>query len=191
MIIGSLNINSVASKLEHLREVIGNYLDVLTIQETKLDDSFPTAQLLIDGYSEPYRLDRNRHGGGVLIYVREDIPSKPLNKHNFTKNVEGLFIEINLRKTKILFFGGYRSDHKTYGLHEVDYFEQIGLALDVYRVAQKKNPPVFQNLGNPLFFNNFLFLPQRFSFSSRKWILSVSDTQDTFKYNSQRYTLWP
>ena len=32
--------------------------------------------------------DRSKHGGGVLIYVREDIPTKPLNKHNFTKNIE-------------------------------------------------------------------------------------------------------
>ena len=137
VIIGTLNINSVSSKLEQLREVIGNYLDVLTIQETKLDTSFPTAQLLIDGYSEPYRLDRDCHGGGVLIYVREDIPSKLLNKHTFTKNVEGLFIEINLRKCKILFFGGYRSEHKTFGLNREDFFDQIGLALDIYNNYDK------------------------------------------------------
>ena len=43
-----------------------------------------------------------------------------------------MFIEINLRKTKYLFFGGYRSDHKTYGLSGVDFFQQIGLALDTY-----------------------------------------------------------
>ena len=41
----------------------------------------------------------------------EDIPSKLLTKHNFTESIEGLFIEINLKKTKLLFFGGYRSDH--------------------------------------------------------------------------------
>ena len=38
--------------------------------------------------------------GGVITYVREGIPSKELNKHKFTKNIEGLFIEINLRKPK-------------------------------------------------------------------------------------------
>ena len=130
--IGTLNINSLAPKLEQLREIIGNHLDILTIQESKLDDSFPTTQLLIEGYSEPYRLDRNRNGGGVIIYVREDIPSKPLKKHKFTKNVEGLFVEINLRKTKMLFFAGYRSDHITYGLSGIEFFQQIGLALDVY-----------------------------------------------------------
>ena len=114
VLIGTLNINSFASKFVQLREIIGRNLDILTIQETKLDPSFPSQQFALDGYSEPYRLDRNRYGGGVLIYVREDIPSKLLRKHNFTKNVEGMFIEINLRKTKLLFFGGYRSEHKVY-----------------------------------------------------------------------------
>ena len=48
-----------------------------------------------------------------------------------------MFIEINLRKTKILFFAGYRSDNKTYGLSKIDFFEQIGLALDVYSTYDK------------------------------------------------------
>ena len=122
IIIGTLNINSLAPKLDQLSEVIGKNIDILTIQETKLDSSFPTGQLALAGYSEPYRLDRNRDGGGVLIYVREDIPSKLLTKHNFTKDVEGLFIEINLRKSKLLFFGGYRSEHEVYGLSKNDFF---------------------------------------------------------------------
>ena len=98
--IGTLNINSLSTKFEQLKLLIANYLEVFVIEETKLGPSFPTEQFLIEGYSKPYRLDRNRHGGGVIIYVREDIPSKLLNKHKFTKNIEGLFIEINLRKTK-------------------------------------------------------------------------------------------
>ena len=68
VIIGTLNLNSLAAKFEQLREVIGKNIDILTIQETKLDSSFPSGQFLIDGYSEPYRLDRNRNGGGVMIY---------------------------------------------------------------------------------------------------------------------------
>ena len=35
--------------------------------ETKLDDSYPMAQLLIDGFGNPIRLDRNAYGGGLLI----------------------------------------------------------------------------------------------------------------------------
>ena len=45
------------------------------ISETKIDNSFPTMQFHIEGYCI-YRLDRNKYGGGILVYVREDIPSK-------------------------------------------------------------------------------------------------------------------
>ena len=30
----------------------------------------------MEGYSTPFRLDRNDHGGGIMIYIRDDIPSK-------------------------------------------------------------------------------------------------------------------
>ena len=137
VIIGTLNINSFASKFEQFREIIGKNMDIISIQETKLDSSFPTQQFILNGYSEPYRLDRNRDGGGVLIYVREDIPSKLLNKHDFTKNVEGMFVEINLRKAKLLFFGGYRSDHQVYGLPKHEYLEQLTFAIDKYSSYDK------------------------------------------------------
>ena len=103
----------------------------------RTDYSFSIEQFIISGYTKPYRLDRNRNGGGVIIYVREDIPSKELKKHNFTKSIEGLFVEINLRKTKLLFFGTYHSTHPKYGLSNTDYFEQVGLVLDVYSNYEK------------------------------------------------------
>ena len=64
LIIGTLNINSLANKFEQLKVIVRNNLDVLVIIETKLDESFPTSQFLIEGFSQPFRLDRNRYGGG-------------------------------------------------------------------------------------------------------------------------------
>ena len=55
------------------------HIVVLVVTETKLDDSFPTSQFLVKGFAEPFRLDRNRNGGGVMIYIRDDIPSRHLN----------------------------------------------------------------------------------------------------------------
>ena len=49
LIIGTLNINFIAPKFEQLKEVIGNHLDILTIQETKVDKSFPDDQFEIEG----------------------------------------------------------------------------------------------------------------------------------------------
>ena len=56
-----------------------------------------------------YRLDRNRNRGGVIIYVREDIPSKILEKHKLPQDVEGVFVELNFRKIKRLLFETYHS----------------------------------------------------------------------------------
>ena len=55
----------------------------------------------------PYRLDINKNGGGIIIYVREDIPTKILTKHNLPKDIEGIFLEIKFRKFKWLFCGIY------------------------------------------------------------------------------------
>ena len=132
IIIGHLNINSLANKFDALNVIIKDQVDVLVLVETKLDDIFPENQFCIEGFSKPYRLDRNRNGGGVMIYVRKDIPSRELKKHNFSKNIEAIFLEINLRKSKLLLVGTYHSTHPLYGTSDKDFFEQMGLALDVY-----------------------------------------------------------
>ena len=48
------------------------------ISETKIDVSFPIDQFLLNSYSTPFRLDRNAHGGDILLNVWEDISLKLL-----------------------------------------------------------------------------------------------------------------
>ena len=67
------------------------------ISETKLDSSFPNRQFQIHCYSEPYRPDRNGNGGGILVYIRQDIPTKLIDSQ---MKIEGFFIESNLRRKK-------------------------------------------------------------------------------------------
>ena len=69
---GNLNINSINSKFDHMKSLLQEKVDILVLTETKLDNSFPTNQFVIEGYSKPFRLDRNRNGGGLLVYIRED-----------------------------------------------------------------------------------------------------------------------
>ena len=75
IMIGHLNINSIRSKFEYLKDLIGNNIDVFLISETKLNDSFPLGQFMIDGYHVSFRKDRNDRGGGggLLLYFREHI----------------------------------------------------------------------------------------------------------------------
>ena len=78
-----------------MEETVTGHVDILLITESKLDNSFPTAQFQINEFSSPYRLDRNAHGGGILLYVRKDIPSKLLKSTEFKGNLEVMFVEIN------------------------------------------------------------------------------------------------
>ena len=55
LISGYLNINSVRNKFEALPYIIDNNINLLLISETKLDDSFPSAQFQMKGFSVPYR----------------------------------------------------------------------------------------------------------------------------------------
>ena len=72
-LIAYLNINSLREKTISLREILKKTkIDVLCIDETKLDSSFPNHQFRIEGYQfPPLRRDRNSTGGGKTVFVRE------------------------------------------------------------------------------------------------------------------------
>ena len=127
LIIGHLNINSLRNKFEALKFLIQGKVDIFVVSETKLDESFPRGQFAIEGYSTPIRFDRNNEGGGIIIYVRSDIPCKVI-KYNLPNNIEGIFIELNLRKKKWILFGGYNPNK----VYIQDFLNQIGKALDKF-----------------------------------------------------------
>ena len=60
---GYLNINSLRNKTYDLRLRIHDVpIDYFVISETKLDNSFPNAQLTINNYEIRARRDRDKHG---------------------------------------------------------------------------------------------------------------------------------
>lgn len=65
LIVAHLNINSLRNKFEALKEIVKGNVDILMISETKLDESFPEGQFLIEGFTIPFRLDRNKNGGAL------------------------------------------------------------------------------------------------------------------------------
>ena len=104
--------------------MLHNDLDILLISETKIGSSFPTAQFQIEGYTT-YRLDRNAYGRGVLLYIREDIPSTLLNSD---MSIESFYIEINIRKKKWLLVCTYNPN-----VHLIsNHLKDIGKNLDNY-----------------------------------------------------------
>ena len=67
VIIAHLNINSIAPKLDAINTIITDNIDIMIFGETKLDDSYTTAQLLIPGFRKPFRLGRNANAM-VVVY---------------------------------------------------------------------------------------------------------------------------
>ena len=56
-------------KLDQLAVELSDF-DIIALSETFLDDSINDDDLHLPGFYNPFRRDRNRHGGGVCIYVK-------------------------------------------------------------------------------------------------------------------------
>ena len=95
------------------------------VSEAKIDDSFPVENFLMDGFSIPYRLDRDSMVGGMLLYVREDIPSNLLSIE--TKPIGGFYIELNLRNDKWLMNCSYKPHKNMMGNHLPALSENLDL----------------------------------------------------------------
>jgi hypothetical protein len=64
------NARSVRNKIEYLETIcLGS--SIVCITERHLNDKVSTTDILIPGYLEPFRNDRNCFGGGVLIYIAD------------------------------------------------------------------------------------------------------------------------
>ena len=71
--LASLNITSLPKHIDELRILLADRsIDILAINETRLDDSILDREVHILGY-DIIRRDRNKNGGGVCFYVRSTI----------------------------------------------------------------------------------------------------------------------
>ena len=96
----TLIINSLINKFESIKTIVSTNFDIFLVSKTNLDESFPNSQFSVSGY-RMFRQDRNCFGGGLCIYVKENIASKQLNLH-LDKETEAIYLEINIRLRKWL-----------------------------------------------------------------------------------------
>ena len=98
-----LNINSILSKIDELLAIAKeSRASVIGITESKLDKTVLDKEINTDGY-ELARSDRNRHGGGVACYIRNDISFSV--RGDFSSEIENIFLDIFLPKTKPILVG--------------------------------------------------------------------------------------
>jgi len=98
-----LNINSILSKIDELRLIaLKSNAAVIGITESKLDESVLDGEVEIDGYI-PLRADRSRQGGGVVCYIRHDLPFNRIDL--YSEDIEHIFLDLLLPKTKPILIG--------------------------------------------------------------------------------------
>ena len=84
-----LNINSLLSKIDELRLIAKkSKATIIGITESKLDGTVLDGEINIDGY-ELVRSDRNRHGGGVACYIKQDVSFNV--RGDFSTDLENIF----------------------------------------------------------------------------------------------------
>ena len=107
--ISYLNINSLSNKIDALRQICKiSPLETLCVDETKLGSSFPNSQFRIDGYIfPPYRRDRDNHGGGKIVFIREGLITKRLENLE-TKISETICLELTVSNKKWFILFAYR-----------------------------------------------------------------------------------
>ena len=127
-ILGYLNINSLRNKIINLRDVVAKVpIDILCVDETKLDESFPDSQFLIENYQfPPFRRDRNSKGGGKIVYVREGLISKRLKQFE-SEFIETICIEIKISKKKWCILFAYRPPNTD----KQSFFKQLSNTLNL------------------------------------------------------------
>ena len=106
-----LNARSMYNKMSEIKLITKESNPaVLSITETWLDDSHTDDSISIEGYNI-VRRDRVTHAGGVIMYIRSDLAYNHRGDLQ-NDNLEDLWIELLLHKTKPIFVGTcYRAPH--------------------------------------------------------------------------------
>ena len=134
IIIGHLNINSIRSKFDLMKTMLTRNIDILMITETKLDDSFLASQLEIDDFNTPFRLDRNKDGGGILLCICSYIVASKLSNYIFSNDIEVFFIEINIKRHKWLICCSYNPNR----IFVSGHLNHIAKGIDTYSKKYEK-----------------------------------------------------
>jgi exonuclease III len=126
--IAQINCRSLFPKLDEIAYMITKAkIDILCLTETWLDESVLDSDILIDGYML-FRKDRGGRGGGVAIYVRDNINfiDRSVTLHN---GVEAVLVEIvsRTKNPNILLTCMYRPPNCSADIFDniVDYIEKL------------------------------------------------------------------
>jgi len=149
---------------------------VISITESWLDNTVTNAEIHVEGYNV-VRLDRSRHGGGVCVYIRDDIAFSP-RQDLHDDRLEALWIDIVIPKTKPITIGTvYRPPKETAFLNnfekilnKINQINELYIVGDINICLLHNRSSMYKNYMNILQASNLkqiLFEPTRITENSK------------------------
>ena len=120
-----LNIRSIVNKFDQFRILLSKKpFDVICVNETFCDSSISDSEINLPDYSI-VRRDRNRHGGGVAMYIRNSLTFIRRNDLE-TDDVEAIWIEMKCKQRQPVIIGSiYRPPSSP-----IDFIDKLGDIID-------------------------------------------------------------
>lgn len=120
-----INVHSIFPKIHEIARLVqSNNIDCISINETFLDHSINDCEIAIDSYSI-FRHDRNRHGGGVLLYIKQCLSPSLIES---SSHIEAIWVKIKCKRNRKFIIGSmYRPPNSNTNYHEhiLRVFERI------------------------------------------------------------------
>ena len=143
-IILHFNINSVLKdgRLDELQDVCRVLnVAVLVLTESKLDNTIPNSIIMLEGFYEPLRRDRQtngRHGGGCLMYISEQLTYKHRTDLQ-SEYFEHLWADVKVGSSNFTITCFYRPPNESAADHDLflDASEQILNNLSMHTTDNK------------------------------------------------------
>ena len=105
-IIASLNVNSLPNKFVEIKEWLRcGIFDILSIQETKIDKTYPNSQFYVEGFKY-FRRDRKKGGGGIIVYIKENIIAQ--QKKFACKQLETILLHLRIGQRQFALISAYK-----------------------------------------------------------------------------------
>ena len=189
----SLNCRSLFPKIDDLRLLaLSDPPDIIAVCETFLDQSISSSELAIANLTL-IRRDRNRHGGGVALYIREDLPFRVIIKHPW---IELLVVQLSVKKRNITCGIFYRPPSSNSSvLHELeaaieslppsklDSFVLMG-DLNINFTSTTSSPPQISSIMDKISLRQIVSEPTRCTITSTPTVIDHVYLSEKLNFSS-------
>ena len=157
--VSHVNINSITSRcrLDELSHFLTlNNIDIICLSETKLDDDVHPSLFTLDDFHDPMTRHRDRNGGGVAVYIRNNIAAKRLSNLE-TEGLEWIWCLVKIKSVTIIICTIYMPPNLSSNQYST-FLEKLSESVSLAQLYSPDNIIILGDLnaGNTFLDNEFV-----------------------------------